>query len=263
MRNPIILCALLALGAARICAASDPAADDCAWQELFNGHDLTGWTPKLRGYPAGEDPFNTFRVTDGLLSVVYDAYDGFQGHFGHLFYARPFSRYRLQLEYRFVGDQVDGGPDWAWRNSGAMLHCPAPADMEVEQDFPLSIEVQILGGRGDGSVRHTGNLCTPGSNVVYAGSFDTRHCIESSSATFDGDRWVHLEVIVQGADSVTHLINGQEVMRYGDPSVGDESVTAEAAALAEPMSSGYIALQGESHPVQFRNIRLLDLEACP
>jgi hypothetical protein len=52
-------------------------------------------------------------------------------------------------------------------------------------------------------------------------------------------------------------------MRYGDPSVGDESVTAEAAALAEPMSSGYIALQGESHPVQFRNIRLLDLEACP
>ncbi|MBI2435188.1 MAG: DUF1080 domain-containing protein, partial [Candidatus Hydrogenedentes bacterium] len=128
------------------------------WVSLFNGKDLDGWTPKIKGHPLGENLGNTFRVEDGVLKVAYDAYEKFEGKFGHLFYKYPYSNYRLRVEYRFVGEQVPGGPSWAWRNSGAMLHCQDPKSMGQDQDFPVSIEVQFLGG-DDKEERHTANLC--------------------------------------------------------------------------------------------------------
>jgi hypothetical protein len=154
-------------------AAQEPAAGD--WIPLFNGVDLEGWTPKIRQYPAGENFGATFRVEDGLLTVAYDAYESFDNRFGLLFYARPFSHYRLRLEYRFIGEQAPGGADWARRNSGVMLHAQAPETMPEAQDFPISVEVQFLGGLGDGNPRATANLCTPGTNVVYGGEFTTAH----------------------------------------------------------------------------------------
>jgi hypothetical protein len=43
--------------------------------QLFNGRDLTGWTPDhpLQTY---ENYADTFRVEDGILRVSYDKYDG-------------------------------------------------------------------------------------------------------------------------------------------------------------------------------------------
>src|SRR5687768_15474549 len=131
--------------------ASAPAAAAAErWIQLFNGRDLTGWKPKIRGHVLGEDPAGTFRVAGGLLRVSYDGYRDFGGQFGHLAYERPFSSYRLRIEYRFVGSQCPGGPPWAFRNSGVMIHGQAPASMEKDQEFPVSIEVQFLGGRGTG-----------------------------------------------------------------------------------------------------------------
>ncbi|MFZ9263055.1 MAG: family 16 glycoside hydrolase, partial [Chitinophagaceae bacterium] len=83
------------------------------WESMFNGKDLTGWTPKVRNYPAGENFGNTFRVEDGKLVVRYDAYDKFDERFGHLFYNKPYNYYRIRLEYRFIGDQAKDGPGWA------------------------------------------------------------------------------------------------------------------------------------------------------
>ena len=132
-------------------AATAPAD----WRPLFNGRDLTGWTPKIRRHDARREYADTFRVRDGVLEVGYDGYDTFAEQFGHLFFAEPFSRYRLRIEYRFVGAQAPDAPAWAARNSGVMVHSQAPETMLRDQDFPISLEVQFLGGLGDGNARPT------------------------------------------------------------------------------------------------------------
>lgn len=173
-------------------------AEDDGWIQLFNGKDLTGWTPKIRGHEYGVNYADTFRVEDGVIKTAYDKYEGpFRGRYGHLFYKEPFSNYLLRIEYRFVGDQAKGGPGWATRNSGVMIHGQDPKEMTKDQEFPVSIEVQFLGGDGK-NPRQTGNLCTPGTNVVMDGKLHTPHCTNSSSDTFHGDQWVTAEIEVHG-----------------------------------------------------------------
>ena len=235
------------------------------WIPLFNGHDLNGWTAKIRHHELGDNYADTFRVEDGLLTVSYDGYEAFDGRFGHLFRNEPFSHYRLRLEYRFIGAQAPGGEAWARRNSGVMLHAQAPDIMPAAQDFPISLEAQFLGGLGDGKPRPTGNLCTPGTNVYFNGEFTELHCIASSSPTLDGDQWVQFEAHVLGGDRITHYVNGKAVMEYTRPSYGGVVVSGhrpEAKPDGDPLVKGHIALQSESHPIQFRNIRLLNLKGC-
>lgn len=234
---------------------------DGGWLALFNGRDLDGWTPKLAGHPLGEDPFRTFRVEDGLLTVSYENYDELGGRFGHLFHRWQGARYRLRAEYRFVGEQVKGGPGWAFKNSGLMLHGQEPQTLARDESFPVSIEVQLLGGGGEGE-RPTANLCTPGTHVEMDGTLVTAHCVNSSSPTFHGDEWVTVEVEVLGSDSITHFVNGAQVMRYEHPQLdpGD----AQAAKLIRDgrllLDRGSISIQAESHPIQFRKIELLPLD---
>lgn len=226
--------------------------DQEEWIDLFNGKDLSNWTPKIRGFALGENAFNTFRVEDGILQARYDEYTEFKERFGHIFYnGGPFSHYKIQVEYRFVGEQVKGGPAWALRNNGIMYHTQDPKTMSVEQDFPGSMEYQLLGGNGK-DARSTGNLCTPGTHVVFNGKFTEDHIINSSSDTFHGDQWVTAELIVQGSQKAEHFINGKKVLEYTGLQWDDRT----------PNGSGFIALQAESHPTDFRKVRLLNLEGC-
>lgn len=241
------------------------AADDGDWINLFDGESLHGWLPKVRGFPAGENPWKTFRVEDGNLVVSYEDYTVFEEQFGHLFYQTPYSHYRLQLEYRFIGEPTPGTPDWAIRNSGAMLHAQAPDSMPAEQDFPISIEFQFLGGYPGGPDRATGNLCTPGTHVTIEGVFTETHCIDSTSEMLMGDQWVSAEALVLGDESITHFINGEEVLNYAEPVTGGDVVSGYDPAMKPegmPLGSGFIALQSEGHRVEFRNIRLLNLKGC-
>lgn len=231
------------------------------WIPIFNGKDLTGWTPKIRGFEAGQNHKNTFRVEDGVLKVDYSEYDQFDDRFGHLFYQRKLSHYRLRLEYRFTGEQLPDGPGWAFRNSGIMLHSESPETMERNQDFPVSLEAQLLGGDGK-SKRSTGNLCTPGTHVVLNGKLETRHCTNSTSETFHGDQWVAVEVEVHGNKLIRHLVQGKEVIAYSQPQYDESEAHAKKlaeAAGSKMISDGYICLQSESHPVEFRRIELLIL----
>lgn len=261
-RIAAVLSAVVVFGL-HACASDSarPQSHPPDWIDLFNGRDLDGWIPKIAGYELGTNFANTFRVADGLLQVRYDGYDEFGERFGHLFFEAPFSHYRLVVEYRFVGEQAPGGADWARRNSGVMVHAQAPSTMAQDQDFPISIEVQLLGGLGEGP-RPTGNLCTPGTEVVIDGRRAENHCIESTSPTFDGDQWVRSETIVLGDSLFVHLINGDTVMQYTRPTVGGGVVNRyDPAAKVDgtPLTSGFIALQSESHPIDFRVVRLLDL----
>jgi hypothetical protein len=255
-----VLISLLGSGCAP--AGESQAESGPEWTPLFNGTDLEGWVPKIRGAAAGEDPDRTFRVEDGLLSVGYDGYEAFDDRFGHLFYEAPFSHYRLLVEYRFVGNQAPGGAGWALRNSGVMIHSQAPETMGVDQDFPISIEVQFLGGNGT-DPRPTGNLCTPGTHVHMDGALVEQHCIESTSATHHGEEWVTVEVEVRGDESITHIVNGDTVLAYGGTVIGGGVVSgfnAEAKPDGAALATGYIALQSESHPIQFRRVWLQQIE---
>lgn len=232
------------------------------WIQLFNGKDLNDWKPKITGYALNENFGNTFGVENSVLRVNYNAYPSFDNKFGHIFYKKKFSYYLLGVEYRFTGEQCKNGPGWALRNSGMMLHCQAPETMGKDQDFPISIEVQLLGGNGKDE-RTTANLCTPGTNVVMKGNLFTNHCVSSTSKTYHGDQWVRVEVLVLGDSIVKHIIDKKIVLQYEKPQIGsgnvanyDPSVKKDGMLLTE----GYISLQSESHPVEFRKVELVDLE---
>ena len=243
------------------CAAGQEDASSEEWISLFNGKDLEGWDVKITGHELGDNFGNTFRVEDGVLKVRYDGYDKFDGKFGHLFYRGEFSNYRLRVEYRFVDDQIDGGPGWAFRNSGIMIHGQSAKSMEKDQDFPASIEVQLLGGKGTGE-RSTGNLCTPGTHVVMDGELITRHVINSSSKTYHGDQWVTAEVEVRG-NTITHFVEGEKVLTYTDPQLDEKDPDAKKlieAGQDKMLTGGTISLQSESHPVEFRKVELLELK---
>jgi hypothetical protein len=235
-----------------------------AWVQLFNGKDLRDWTVKIAGHPTGENYGNTFRVQDGKMVVNYDRYDSFGVRYGHIFYKQPYSYYLIAAEYRFVGAQAKGGQGWATRNSGIMVHGQDPATMTKDQDFPISIEVQLLGGLGTGP-RSTANLCTPGTHVVYKEKLLTMHCINSASKTYDGDQWVRVEVLVLGDSLIKHIINGDTVLQYTKPQIGGGNVIHADPAVkrdGQLLSGGYISLQSESHPIEFRKVELLNLEGC-
>ena len=256
----LLLCTMLAALSAS--AQGDPEREE--WIQLFNGKDLTGWTAKINGYALGQNFGNTFRVKDGALQVGYEAYEGFGERFGHLFYEKEFGYYRLRVEYRFMGAQAANGPGWARRNSGVMIHGQPARTMGLNQNFPISIEVQLLGGLGEGP-RSTLNLCTPGTHVVMAGKLITAHCTSAATPTFDGDQWVTAEILALGAGSIRHILAGKTVLEYELPQVGGEVVDGfdpKVKVDGKLLERGTISLQSESHPVEFRKVELLELEGC-
>lgn len=255
------LTALSLFGLVAVPRAGDAPATG-QWIPLFNGKDLTGWTPKIRGFELGDNHLDTFRVENGVLRVAYDKYAKFDNKYGHLFYREKYSRYRLRAEYRFVGEQTAGGPGWAFRNSGFMLHCQDPKTMRKDQDFPVSIEVQLLGGDGRAE-RSTANLCTPGTHVVMNGKLHTPHCTDSKSKTYHGDQWVTVEMEVHGDRVIKHFVNGEAVLEYQqpqlDPGDADAKRLIEERGGEKLLKEGWISLQAESHPVEFRKVELMPL----
>ena len=253
---------VIALLALSLAAGGAVAQDDAEWVSIFNGENLDGWIVKIAGHELGVNQGDLFRVEDGLLKVCYDEYDKFSGDFGHIFYAEPLSSYNMRIEYRFIGEQVNGGPGWAFRNSGIMVHGQAPQSMAIDQSCPVSIEIQMLGGGGEGE-RSTGNLCTPGTHVEMDGELKTQHCINSSSKTYHGDQWVTLEIEVRGNESIKHIMDGEVVLEYQKPQLdaNDADTKRLIEAGAEMMlSGGSISLQAESHPLEFRKIEIQVLD---
>lgn len=236
------------------------------WQEMFNGKDIKDWTTKIHHYEVGDNYGDTFRVADGLIKVRYDNYEGdFNDRYGHLYYNTPYSYYHFSMEYRFVGDLHPGAPSFTLKNSGVMFHSQDPRTMPKEQDWPISVEMQFLAGINEGEARPTGNMCSPGTDVVYKGKIDPRHCINSSSDTYYGDQWVKAEMIIRGDSLVTHIINGKTVLEYTKPQMGGGVANRYDPKIKQDgklLTSGFIALQSEGQPIDFRNIKIKNLKGC-
>jgi hypothetical protein len=232
------------------------------WIPLFNGKNLRGWTAKIYHHETGDNYGNTFRAEEGMIKVRYDQYDQFNNRYGHLFYNKPYSYFKLRFDYRFTGIWRKDAPSYTEINSGVMYHSQSPTSILKEQDWPISVEFQLLGGLSDGKARPTGNMCSPGTDVVFNGRIDPRHCISSSSKTYYGDQWVHAELIVLGDSLVTHIINGDTVLRYSKPQIGGGVANGYDPAIkidGKLLKQGYIGLQSEGQEIDFKNIELLDL----
>lgn len=249
----------LAIAALLSAVASTPAGAQ-NWIRLFNGLDLNDWIPKVAKHEVGENYANTFRVENGILKVGYDKYDtAFDNQFGHLFYKTPFSSYHLVVEYRLTGNWAPGTPSWAYRNSGVMLHAQDPKTMPMNQDFPISVEFQFLAGLDDGAPRTTGNMCSPGTEVFIGDAMARQHCVNSTSKTYRNGQWVRAEAIVRGDSAMTFIVEGDTVLRLTKPQIGGGTVNGfDPAAKKDgtPLTSGYIALQSEGHPIEFRKVEL-------
>lgn len=240
------------------------------WMPLFNGKDLSGWHIKIAGQPLEDNYKNTFRAEDSMLRVAYTQYDSFAGKFGHIYYDAPFSWYRLRFQYRFTGTQIKGAPVWGNKNSGVMIHSQSAQTVDNAQEFPVSLEMQLLADQP------TGNLCTPGTQVHVNGALSTDHCINSVSKTYPLGQWVNAEIEVYGDSLIRHIIEGDTVLTYTQPTIGGGFVNAGMTwtsghitdsahwigKAGTPLREGYIALQAESQPVDFRRIELLALEGC-
>jgi hypothetical protein len=212
-----------------------------------------------------------------MIRVNYDAYESFENSFGHLYYKQPFSYYKVRFDYRFTGNQVEGGANWANKNSGIMLHSQSAESNSIGQFFPVSIEFQLLGGLQEGIERPTGNLCTPGTTAEMNGEIIADHCTNSNSKTFYDEQWVHVEAIVLGSESIAQIVNRDTVMVYQNTKIGGGLINGTEgewenngisnkefwlAKAGEPLTEGYLALQAESHPIDFKNIELLNLCGC-
>jgi len=235
--------------------------NDSNWEYLFNGKNLDGWEIKIRNHQLGDNYNNTFKVRDGSLKVSYENYENFDNKFGHIFYTKKkFKNYHLSLDYKFSGSHLNGAPGWSIKNSGIMLHCQHPSTMMIDQEFPVSAEAQLLGGLGDGD-RSTANICTPGTDVDINGIKAEYHCINSSSETYNNDEWVNVEVIVYSDSIIHHLVEGDTVLTYANLRVGGGEIPENyLSRLDEILDEGYISLQSEGHPVEFREIKIKELK---
>ncbi len=251
---------LIALSCMTFSAQAKPKKEK--WIQLFNGKNLSNWTVKIHHHEVGDNFGNTFRAENGMIKVRYDQYDQFNERYGHLYYNKPFSHYKLRLQYRFTGVWRKDAPDYTEKNSGVMFHSQDPNTMPKEQDWPISVEMQFLGILADGKPRPTGNMCSPGTDVVFQGKIDPRHCINSTSKTFENEQWITAELIVRGDSLVTHMINGETVLEYTQPQIGGGVANRYNPALkidGKLLKSGFIALQSEGQEIDFRRIELLDL----
>ncbi|TXK36720.1 DUF1080 domain-containing protein [Pontibacter qinzhouensis] len=247
------------------CASDKQAAgqEEEEWVSLFNGKDLNDWVVKINRHELGDNFGNTFRVEDGLLKVRYDQYPEFNERFGHLYYKQPFSHYHLVVEYRFADKWREDAPSYTQLNSGIMFHSQDPKTMPRDQDWPISIEYQLLASLGDGKERPTGNMCSPGTEVIYNGEMDPRHCINSTSKTYAPDEWVRAELIVLGDSLITHLVNGDTVLQYSKPQIGGGVVNNFDPAQKQDgklLRQGFIALQSEGQPIDFRKVEIKNLQ---
>ncbi len=238
-------------------------AEPQEWQVLFNGEDLEGWIPKLHHHEVGENYANTFRVHDGVIQVNYDEYDTFDERYGHLFYKELFSSFHLKFDYRFTDQWMADAPEYTYRNSGIMFHSQAPETILKEQDWPISVEYQMLADAGDGNPRPTGNMCSPATEVYYEGEMFPGHCINSTSDTYPWDEWVSGELIVFGDSLVIHMVNGDTVLQYSQTQIGGGVANRYDPKIkidGKPLEEGYIGLQAEGQGVEFRNISIKSLE---
>lgn len=231
------------------------------WVSLFNGKDLNDWTVKIAGEALNDNYRQTFRVEDGLLKVSYQQYEQFGNRFGSLFYNKKLSHYWIRAQYRFVGSAAAGAPGWTYKNSGIQLHGQSPESMRKEQEFPVAVEFDLVGSGYFGN-RPTGDVCQNGTRVLIDHKPLEGQCSKLSDITIRDDRWTTALAEVDGGKLVRQIVDGGLVVEYSDLKLDKTNADAQrliAGGADEALTSGYISIQSNGFPIEFRSIEILPL----
>lgn len=228
------------------------------WVSLFNGKNLDGWSMKIAGYPLDSNYGNTFRVQNGILSTRYNQYDSFRNRFGALHFNKSFTNYRLRFEYRFVGNTTPGAPSWGFRDGGLQYHGQDPATIGFNQLFPVCLEYNLLGGDGT-KERPTGEICASGMYIAIEGKKNASYCTAPTvKRTFTGDTWVTAEIEVK-ADTIRHFVHGEQIIMFTEPRFDATHALGKTfIGASDKVTSGYISIQSNSHPMDFRKIEIME-----
>lgn len=255
--------------------------NDSLWIDLFNPKDTslaTNWDIKITGRALNVDPLGTFkRVISGndtVLEVSVANYTNFNGQYGHIGYKhRPFNYYIVRVEHQFYGNQASGNPgSWAFQNNGIMHHSQSAASMTTNQDFPISLEAQLLGPGNTGADDNSSmNLCTPGTAFYTAatgGSVNTNHCVSAATkdrSTALAPNWAWASVEAYSDSIIRYYFKDSLVYTFYRPVYYAGNVAnppSNTPANNTRLTGGYILFQSESHGTRFRKIQLLNLEGC-
>ena len=240
-------------------------ADRRDWIQLFDGKSLDGWVPKITGYPLEKTtPTPSASSTAPCRRRPTGPRRREQIRPSFL----PTSevlllhrRRRVPLHRRAGGRRSRLGHSQQWPDVAQPV-----AAIDVEgPGFPISVEVQLLGGLPNGKPQSTANMCSPGTQVFIDGTMVKGHCLDSKSQTYAGDQWVRVEVAVRGGERLIHKVEGQTVLEYEKPTIGGGEVNKFDPAVKVDgtlLTDGYIEIQGESHPTEFRKIEVLNLSGC-
>ena len=259
MKSLLIVISLFLIQSCHSNKISSTQKNNKKWVSLFNGKNLDHWLPKIAGYKLGENFGNTFRVEKGVLKTRYNEYDSFDKKFGALYFDKKFTNYRLRVEYRFVGNTAPGGPSWGYRDGGIQYHCQPPATVAIDQPFPVCLEYNLLGGNGK-EERATGEICASGMFIDINGKRNTSYCtIPFVKRTFSGDQWVTAEIDIHGG-KITHYVNGEQIIQFENPRYIAANALAKKLIVNgdDLVKDGYISLQSNSHPMDFRKIEIME-----
>ena len=265
MRMSVLSLALVgALGIA--VAAGQKPADQKDWIQLFNGKNLDGWVPKIRGYDLGVNYADTFRVADGMLKASYDKYTALRGQVrASVLHAAEI----LALHHR-------GGVPLRRRAGAGRADLGRPQQRPDAPQPGRGDDGEGSGfsdlGRGAAARRPAERQAAIDGKRVHARHADLheRH---------DGERPLHeLEVgdvspakagyasrSRSAAASASRTGGRTDRARVRQPTIGGGEVTAfdpKVKVDGTLLTEGYIAIQGESHPTDFRKIELLNLSGC-
>ena len=96
--------------------------------------------------------------------------------------------------------------------------------------------------------------------IEHNGVQNKTTCIPADvSKTFHGDQWVTAEIDIKDG-LIIHYVNGEEILRYSNPIYNSENATAKLLMTNgdKKVKGGFISLQSNSHPIDFRSIELME-----
>jgi hypothetical protein len=233
------------------------------WRDLFNVKDLSGWTVTLDKGTPGEDPDKLVQVRDGMIHMYADTDPSKTVPFGVITHGDTFSRFHLTLEYRWLEKRFAPRKE-AIRDAGLLYHASG-----TDKIWPDSLEYQIQEGdtadivllkrhatswrhpqpdlapqgQGDGGLlpENGGVPVVSRKDFLYLGRFPEHDHLKG---------WNQVEVIVHANESAEHRLNGHVRARLGDFRKPDGS----------PLADGKICLQLEGAELQYRHVKIRELD---
>ena len=205
------------------------AADNDGFVSMFNGRDLTGWT-NINCAP------ETWTVKDGMIHCTGRPV-------GALRTTRQYENFILEVEWRHLQHGGNSGV-FIW---GSPISAPGVP-------FLRGIEVQVLdhgyatnyekqnGKKSDWFTTHGDVFPIHGAKMIPLGKHRGDRSFPSGEFSKGTNEWNHYRIVCNNG-SLRLSVNGHEV------SGGDDC----------NYRKGYLALESEGAPIDFRNIRIKEL----